>query len=134
MKKLEKIKTNETFSEMFFRLKEECELPIAKLNYIEMLYKILPKGSNIPEANLYCVLPDGSEILQYPSLNSENVLFGEPETFIQKLEEITNKDNFLCWCNYNDYIIWWNDNNLKVDMTPFLSWVDVDMNLEPIIR
>jgi hypothetical protein len=131
---MEKIKTNETITEMFFRLKEECELPIAKLYYIEKLYKILPEKYNIPETHLYGILPDGNKIIEYPSLNAQNVSFYEPEKFIGILEEITNKNNFLCWCNYKDYSVWRNDNNLKFDMSSFLSWVDVDMNLEALRR
>ncbi|MFW6220015.1 MAG: hypothetical protein ACOC33_04170, partial [bacterium] len=134
MNKLKKIKTNETISEMFFRMKEECYLPVAMLRYVEKLYKQVKKNIEIPEDRIYLKLPDGSKLIEYPSLNTQNVLFNEPEKYIPILEKITNNDNFLCWCHYKDFDKYWDENNFKVDMTPFLSWVDVDMNLEPIRR
>ena len=117
-----KIETDETICELFFRLKEECELSIAKLYYVEKLYKTT-QTSNI----------DGI-MIEYLSYSSVNILFNEPEKYIPILEEITNRDNFIGWTNYKNWNKYTKDNKLYTDMTPFLSWANLDMNLEPIRR
>ena len=101
MKKLERIITDETVSDMFYRLAEETKMLVGQLMYIEKINKETSLG----------VFDDN------PSYNNVNVEFRHPEIYVKKLEEITNRDNFLAWCNYKDFIKYYQENNFVTNFS-----------------
>ena len=103
MIKLKKIKTNETISELFNKLKISSKFSFARIYY----YKKKIGDNNI----------------EYGSADYQFICFSERDKYIAIMEEITNRKNFLFWCDYSDMSKYWKKYNFKN--------IDIGFNIIP---